>query len=151
LSQPPGRTFRREITKDPATAVALGNAVIEVIALGWLAAAGENDGHLRLYDQIVRHAGIPCWAHHFGLPLICSPHPRIPWTDERIRSTLELYLRRKRHWPTGTELIRDGQAGLYDAIVGRGGVRRWHAEFPQLRLRPRQRARVELMNARDSR
>jgi len=50
LSQPPGRTFRREITKDPATAVALGNAVIEVIALGWLAAAGENDGHLRLYD-----------------------------------------------------------------------------------------------------
>jgi hypothetical protein len=51
------------------------------------------------------------------------------WTDERIRATLNLYLRQKSGWPTPEEFRADGFGQLRDAITRSGGIDRWLAEF----------------------
>jgi DNA invertase Pin-like site-specific DNA recombinase len=95
-------------------------------------------GHRRLHDQVVRHSCVTCWAHHFGLPILFEVRSREAWTDARIRAALQLYLRRKRSFPSQHEFERDGLGGLHHAMRQTGGVRRWSAEFP-LPLRPGQR------------
>jgi site-specific DNA recombinase len=102
------------------------------------AAQFEAAGRRRLHEQIVRHAGIKCWAHHAGLPIIGPPPSRESWTEARIRSALELYLRRKRRWPTHAQFHADGLAGLHRAIRKTGGVERWSAEL-SIPLSPGQR------------
>ena len=90
---------------------------------GQFAAAGRR----RLYDQIVRHAGVACWAHHFGLPILFSVRSREGWTDARIRAGLALYLRRKRRFPTQAQFETDGLGSLHNALRQSGGVQRWSA------------------------
>jgi hypothetical protein len=87
-------------------------------------------GRRRLHEQIVRHAGIKCWAHHVGLPIIDPPPSREPWTERRIHDALDLYLRHKRRWPTEAQFHADGLTGLHTAIKRTGGVARWSAELP---------------------
>jgi hypothetical protein len=82
-----------------------------------------------VYDQVVRHAGVACWAHHFGLPVLFATRTREQWTEPRIRAGLELYLRRKRRFPTQHEFEADGLGGLHHAITQTGGVLRWSAEL----------------------
>jgi hypothetical protein len=94
----------------------------------------------QLYDQVVRHAGVMCWAHHFGLPIISEPRSREPWTEPRIRAGLELYLRRKRYWPTEAEFRADGLGTLHTAVRRAGGSQRWSAELSMPR-RPHPRHR----------
>jgi DNA invertase Pin-like site-specific DNA recombinase len=98
------------------------------------------DGRRRLHEQIVRHAGVKCWAHHVGLPIVHPPPSRELWTESRIRMALELYLRRKRSWPTHAQFQADGLTGLHTAIGKAGGAQRWSAEF-SMELRPQQRRR----------
>ena len=98
----------------------------------------EAAGRRRLHEQIVRHAGVRCWALHVGLPVIAPPPSREPWTEARIRSALGLYLRRRRHWPTEARFVADGLTGLIQGVRRTGGVKRWSAEFA-MPLRPRQR------------
>jgi hypothetical protein len=102
----------------------------------------ERAGRRRPHDQVVRHAGIACWAHHFALPILFDQGYREPWTDERIRIALELYLRRKRHFPTESQFQADGMRSLHRAVMQHGGVLRWSLEFPEP-LRPPQRARAQ--------
>jgi hypothetical protein len=99
------------------------------------------DGRRRLYDQVVRHAGIACWAHHFGLPILFNVQSREPWTDQRIRAALGLYLRGKRRFPTEARFYADGLGSLRSAINHSGGIRPWSDEFGKP-LTPRQRARA---------
>jgi DNA invertase Pin-like site-specific DNA recombinase len=101
---------------------------------GAFAAAGRR----RLYDQVERHAGVDCWAHHFGLPIAVSFRSREPWTEARIRAGLKLYLRRKRHWPTEAQFQADGLSKLHQAVRKTGGTQRWSAELSML-LAPNQR------------
>jgi hypothetical protein len=89
----------------------------------------EAAGRRRLHDQIVRHAGIACWAHHFALPILFDQGYREPWTDERIRIALKLYLRRKRHFPTQSQFHADGMRSLHRAVMQHGGVLQWSAEL----------------------
>ena len=93
------------------------------------ATAFATAGRRRLYDQVVRHAGIACWAHHFGLPILFRCQSREPWTDDRIRAALQLYLRRKRRWPTSTQFRADGLSSLHRGLREAGGVQRWSAEL----------------------
>ena len=86
-------------------------------------------GRRRLYDQIVRHAGIACWAHHVSLPILFRVRSREAWTELRIRAGLELYLRRKRRFPTQERFQADGLASLHGAVRRTGGVQRWSAEL----------------------
>jgi hypothetical protein len=97
-------------------------------------------GRRRLYDQVVRHAGISCWAYHFGVPVLPPLPARERWTEPRIRAGLELYLRRKSHFPTDVQFHADGQATLHRAVRRTGGVQRWSAEL-EMPLAPRQRRR----------
>jgi hypothetical protein len=92
---------------------------------GQFAAAGRR----RLYDQVVRHAGVACWAHHFGLPVLFTVRSREGWTEPRIRAGLELYLRRKRRFPTEAQFRADRLGSLHTAIKQTGGVQRWSAEL----------------------
>jgi recombinase/recombinase-like zinc beta ribbon protein len=91
---------------------------------GAFAAAGRR----RLHEQVVRHAGIAGWAHHFGLPVPFPVRNREPWTDRRIRAALELYLRRKGRFPTAVQFQADGLGSLHLAIMRAGGTRRWSKE-----------------------
>ena len=93
------------------------------------AAQFEADGRRRLHEQVVRHAGVQCWAHHFGLPTIGPRPSREPWTETRIRCALELYLRRRRRWPTQAQFHADGLGGLLKAMRRTGGVKRWSDEL----------------------
>ena len=93
------------------------------------ATAFVSAGRRRLYDQVLRHAGVNCWAHHFGLPTICEPRSREPWTEPRIRAALELYLRRKRRFPTAIQFSADGLGSLHRAVIRTGGMRRWSTEL----------------------
>jgi len=102
------------------------------------AATFASAGRRRLYDQVVRHAGIACWAHHFGLPILFPFQSRDPWTEERIRAALDLYLRRKRRWPTNAQFRADGLGGLVSAVTHTGGAGRWSAEL-SMALVPKQR------------
>jgi DNA invertase Pin-like site-specific DNA recombinase len=86
-------------------------------------------GRRRLYDQIVRHAGIACWAHHFGLPILFRVRSREAWTEPRIRAALELYLRRKQRFPTQQTFTADGLGSLHSALRQTGGVQRWSNEL----------------------
>jgi hypothetical protein len=103
-------------------------------------------GRRRLYDQVVRHSGVACWAHHFGLPILFEIRSREGWTEPRIRAGLELYLRRKRRLPTQEEFEADGLGGLNNAMRRTGGVRRWSTEFP-LPIRPAQRRSGHVIGA----
>jgi hypothetical protein len=86
-------------------------------------------GRRRLYDQVVRHAGIACWAYHFGVPTLFPVRSRDGWTDARIRAGLDLYLRRKRRFPTQEQFVNDGLGGLQNALRQTGGVQRWSTEL----------------------
>jgi DNA invertase Pin-like site-specific DNA recombinase len=92
---------------------------------GQFAAAGQR----RLYDQVVRHAGVACWAHHFALPVLFTIRSRDGWTEPRIRAGLELYLRRKRRFPTAAQFLADGVGSLHAAINRTGGVQHWSTEL----------------------
>jgi hypothetical protein len=70
--------------------------------------------------------------------VIAPPPSREPWTEARLRTALELYLRRKQHWHTEAQFVADGLTGLIGGIRRTGGVKRWSAEFA-MPLRPRQR------------
>jgi DNA invertase Pin-like site-specific DNA recombinase len=101
-------------------------------------------GRRRLYDQIVRHAGIACWAHHFGLPTLFAVRSREGWTEARIRAGLALYLRRKRRFPTQEQFETDGLSSLHNALRQSGGVQRWSAELA-MPLGPSQRRPTEAL------
>jgi DNA invertase Pin-like site-specific DNA recombinase len=101
----------------------------------------EAAGRRRLHEQIVRHAGVRCWAHHAGLAVIAPPPSRESWTEPRIRCALGLYVRHKRRWPTQAQFDAAGLSGLHDAIRKTGGVQRWSAEL-SLPLSPRQQSRA---------
>ena len=101
-------------------------------------------GRRRLYDQIVRHAGVACWAHHFGLPILFAVRSRDGWTDARIRAGLALYLRRKRRFPTQEQFETDGLGSLHNALRQSGGVQRWSAELA-MALGPSQRRPSEAL------
>jgi DNA invertase Pin-like site-specific DNA recombinase len=102
------------------------------------AAAFAAAGRRRLYDQVVRHAGIACWAHHFGLPILFPFQSREPWTEQRVRAALELYLRRKRTFPTQAQFQADHLGSLHRAMRQTGGVQYWSAALA-MPLAPRQR------------
>ena len=87
-------------------------------------------GRGRLYEQIVRQAGISCWAHHVGLTIPFAVRSREPWTEERVRAGLRLYLSGKCRWPSIAEFNADGVGRLRDAVMRTGGMRRWVGEFP---------------------
>ena len=89
----------------------------------------EAAGRRRLHEQIVRHAGVKCWAHHVALPVIGRGPSREPWTEARVRAALRLYLRRKRHWPSQHDFERDGLSGLHHAIRHTRGISPWRDEF----------------------
>jgi DNA invertase Pin-like site-specific DNA recombinase len=86
-------------------------------------------GRRRLYDQVVRHAGVACWAHHFGMPVLFAVRSREGWTEARIRAGLALYLRRKRRFPTQEQFEADGLGSLHNALRQSGGVQRWSVEL----------------------
>ena len=79
-------------------------------------------GRRRLYDQVVRHAGVACWAHHFARPTLFTVRSREGWTETRIRAGLALYLRRKRRFPTQEQFVADGLGSLHNAVRRSGGV-----------------------------
>jgi hypothetical protein len=83
-----------------------------------------------VHYQVVIQAGEACWAHHLQLAVAPNTRTRLPWTDERIRAALRLYLASKETWPTAAEFKRDGLYGLHSTISHRGGVDRWQSEFP---------------------
>ena len=115
------------------------------------AAQFAASGRRRLYDQVVRHAGIACWAHHFGVPVLFAVRSRESWTEARLRAGLALYLRRQRRFPTQQQFEADGLGALHSALRQTGGVQRWSAELtkplgpsqrrPSEALLDRQRAR----------
>jgi hypothetical protein len=84
------------------------------------AAQFAASGRRRLYDQVVRHAGVACWAHHFGLPILFAVRSREGWTEARIRAALALYLRRKRRFPTREQFKADGLGSLHNAVRQHG-------------------------------
>ncbi len=94
-------------------------------------------GRARLHEQVVLQGGADVWARRLGI----APRPAVlrrPWTDERIRATLSLYLSDRVRFPTPAEFRADGLAHPRDAITAQGGVDRWAHEFglpPPHRLR----------------
>jgi DNA invertase Pin-like site-specific DNA recombinase len=94
------------------------------------AATFISAGRGRLYEQIVQQAGVACWAHHAGLTVPFAVRSREPWTEERVRAGLRLYLAGKQQWPSCAEFSADGLGRLRDAVARTGGMQRWVVEFP---------------------
>lgn len=89
-------------------------------------------GRGRLHRQVMLQGGEGYWALRVGVPL--SRSTSTPWTDERVRQTLELYLDGTDAWPTWAEFRRDGMQTLRWAIAKRGGAERSAAEMNMPRV-----------------
>jgi hypothetical protein len=63
------------------------------------------------------------------MPVLFTIRSREGWTEERILAGLELYLRRKRRFPTKAEFLADGVGSLHAAVNRTEGVQRWSAEL----------------------
>jgi hypothetical protein len=90
-------------------------------------------GAVWLHRQVRACGGEEYWACRFGLALERPPGGY--WTDARIRTALNAYLRDKTHWPTTAEFVADGQRHLRTAVTTHGGVRRWAPEMGLQRTR----------------
>src|SRR5262249_17725782 len=55
--------------------------------------------------------------------------PRGHWTDARLRTALNAYLRDKDVWPSLAEFEADGMRRLGAAVTSHGGAERWAEEF----------------------
>jgi hypothetical protein len=95
----------------------------------WPAWDAWDAGRGRLFEQVVLQGGPRVWAARLGVEPPQTREIRRRWTDERIRATLNLYLKDKSAWPTPEEFRADGFGQLLDAITRSGGVDRWLAEF----------------------
>jgi hypothetical protein len=113
-------------------------------------AAFAAAGRRCLYDQVVRHAGIACWAHHFGLPITFAFQSREPWTEQRIRTALRLHLRRKRTFPTQAQFQADHLGSLHRVVRQTGGVQHWSAELASPLARRQRRPPKSLTTAADT-
>jgi DNA invertase Pin-like site-specific DNA recombinase len=86
-------------------------------------------GRGRLHDQVVLQGGTRLWAQRLDVEHPGEPPLKRQWTRERIRATLDLYLKDKAAWPTPEEFRADGFGQLRDAITRDGGIDTWLAEF----------------------
>jgi DNA invertase Pin-like site-specific DNA recombinase len=87
-------------------------------------------GRDRLHHQVVLHGGELVWAHRLGVQVRTRNATQAPWTDDRIRAGLAVYLDGKSAWPPRAEFERDGLTSLRVAVTRHGGLRRWATEFP---------------------
>jgi hypothetical protein len=68
-------------------------------------------GRRRLYDQVVRHSGIACWAQHFGLPILFEVRSREGWTQPRSSRRRQCAERHDRRAPAWTSSGRSRAPG----------------------------------------
>jgi DNA invertase Pin-like site-specific DNA recombinase len=87
-------------------------------------------GRGRLLQQVCQHGGEHWWALRIGLPLVHPLTTGEPWTDERIRATLQLYVAGKTKWPIIREFKADGMYALRRAMERNGGLVRWAEQLP---------------------
>jgi DNA invertase Pin-like site-specific DNA recombinase len=94
----------------------------------WPSRAGFHAaGAVWLHRQVLASGGEEYWACRFGLAIDRPPGGY--WTDARIRTALNAYLRDKTEWPTTPEFEADGYRHLRTAVTTHGGVRRWAPEM----------------------
>jgi hypothetical protein len=90
-------------------------------------AAGATQLHL----NVVLGEGERWWAYRQGRTMPDGV-ARAPWTEQRVRRMLELYLADKRNWPCLADFERDGMHSLRQAMITHGGLKRWAIEFPEV-------------------
>jgi hypothetical protein len=87
-------------------------------------------GHRSVYRAVCRNGGPALWAGRVGVRWVRRKGgPRVYWTDDRVRQRLASVLTSRATWPTGTEFVALGEAGLMAAVRRLGGVERWAVEF----------------------
>jgi len=91
-------------------------------------------GRQGLYHAVLKHGGTHVWAARMGVRFRVRPGGREPWSEERVRAELAVFLRERDHWPSGAEFGAAGRDALLRAARRFGGSRRWQREFG---LRPR--------------
>ena len=95
-------------------------------------------GRKGLYHAVLKHGGSRLWAKRMGVAWV-ERHPGTapPWTEDRVRERLAVFLRGRTDWPAAAEFTAAGQARLLKAARKFGGVEHWTKEFD---LRPRTRS-----------
>jgi hypothetical protein len=87
-------------------------------------------GERRLYEHVTLRGGSPVWASRIGLRF---PEGRragsLLWTEERVRTELEIFLKGRTVWPLMDHFKACGKEQLRRALVRFGGAERWAREF----------------------
>jgi hypothetical protein len=99
----------------------------------WPALADFREaGLMQLYTAISRSGARPALAADLALTIPAegkrATRPR-RWTEARISSDLEAFLRGRRTWPTKREFCEAGRAKLYCAIVASGERDAWACRY----------------------
>jgi hypothetical protein len=90
----------------------------------------QRRGRKHLRDMVTWCGGARRWAAKLNLPYPeRRPGYAVRWTEERVRSDLQGFLRGRDVWPSRLEFERAGKKPLRDAVLRTGGPRRWAREF----------------------
>ena len=95
----------------------------------------QRHGKKSLRDAVTHFGGARLWAAKLGLTYV-ERHPGYApiWTEERIRSELDEFLRGRDIWPRRNEFEAAGKKALRDAVQRSGGPERWAAAFKLPRI-----------------
>jgi hypothetical protein len=109
-----------------------------------------ESGRKGLYQAVLTHGGTHAWAERMGVQWVQRHGGTIPpWTVERVRERLTVFLDRRTVWPSPAEFAQAGERGLLAAARRLEGVDYWTNAFglqplPRSagqRSRPRRQAR----------
>lgn len=87
-------------------------------------------GRKQLYGAVLRNGGTRKWARRMGVKWV-KRHggSNSPWTEDRIREQLAVFLAGRSYWPRRVDFEAEGQRALLSAVSRTGGVKRWAREF----------------------
>jgi DNA invertase Pin-like site-specific DNA recombinase len=93
------------------------------------AATFRRAGRGGLYHQAIYQGGEHYWAKQLGLDFTSRNAAAMPWSEDRVRASLRIYLADKDAWPLWNQFRRDGMATLRTMIGRTGGAVRWAEEL----------------------
>ena len=89
-----------------------------------------SSGPPGLYQAVLKHGGSRAWAARLGVKWVRHDGGSAPpWTEERLRERLAVFLNGRTTWPQGAEFAAAGERRLLRAARRIGGTSYWIREF----------------------
>jgi hypothetical protein len=101
-----------------------------------------SSGPPGLYQAVLKHGGTRAWAARLGVTWVKHDGGSVPpWTEDRLRERLAVFLSGRTTWPPSAEFVAAGERRLLRAARRLGGTNYWIKEFG-LRAPDRSRRRL---------